>query len=177
VAGSDERCGGRDSARDSQRSKVYAAEGQVGRLFDRRVEYPTLELFGSKVVVPDDRKFGDPEAAQRYADGVLGLNWVRARWPAAARPVWVRARAGATRAHYSWTTSTIALPPHEIGGQWALRELVVLHELAHHLGDPEQAAHGPGFVATVLALVAELIGPEAEFLLRTAYLENEVAIG
>jgi putative metallohydrolase (TIGR04338 family) len=149
--------------RDSQRSRVYAAETQVARIIDARV-------------VPDDRKFGDLESVQRYVDAVLALNWVRARWPdAAERAVSVRARAGAGKAHYEHATATIALPPFQAGGGWALRELVVLHELAHHVTDESQPVHGQGFVANLLVLVSELLGPEAEFLLRTTFAENGVA--
>ena len=163
--------------RDTQRSRVYAAESQVARIIDARLDYPTIQLFGSAVVVPDDRKFGDLESVQRYVDGVLGLNWVRTRWPeSASRPVVVRARAGASRAHYERDTATIALPPFEVGGGWALRELVVLHELAHHATEAAVALHGPEFAANVLELVSELLGAEAEFLLRTTYVENGVQI-
>lgn len=161
--------------RDSQRSRVYAAENQVARIIDARLDYPTIQLFGSEVVVPDDRKFGDIESVQRYVDAVLALNWVLARWSSAG-PIAVRARRGATKAHYERATATIALPPFEIGGGWGLRELVVLHEMAHHLTGGTQPMHGPVFVANVLVLVAELIGPEAEFLLRTTYLETGVLI-
>lgn len=161
--------------RDAQRSKVYAAESQVARIIDKRLDYPTIELFGSELVVPDDRKFGDLDSVQRYVDSVLRLNWLRVRWPGASQ-VAVRARRGAAKAHYERGTATIALPPFERGGGWGLRELVVLHELAHHLTDEAAPHHGPEFVTTLLALVEELIGPEAEFLLRTTYLENGVVL-
>lgn len=163
--------------RDTQRSRVYAAEAQVARMIDARGGYPTIALFGSEVVAPDDRKFGDIDAVQRYVDSVLALNWVRARWPdSAGRPVAVRARRGSAKAHYERQTATIALPPFELGGRWGLRELVVLHELAHHFVHESASHHGPEFVGHLLLLVAELIGPEAEFLLRTTYLENGVSI-
>ena len=172
-------------SRDIRRSQVYAAEAQVARIVDSRLDYPTIQLFGSEVVVPDDRKFGDLDSVQRYVDAVLGLNWVIERWPGeAARSVSVRPRRGARRAHYEPATATIALPPFEVGGGWGLRELVVLHELAHHLAEPDppnlsdavEPAHGPEFAATMLTLVGELLGPEAEFLLRTTYLENGVRL-
>ena len=164
-------------ARDVQRSRVYEAEAQVARIIDARGDYPAIDLFGSNVIVPDDRKFGDLESAQRYVDAVLALNWVAGRWPGAAqRPVAVRARADARKAHYERATATIALPPFQRGGRWALRELVVLHELAHHVTDQSAPMHGPAFVTNLLVLVAELLGPEAEFLLRTTYLENGVTL-
>ena len=162
--------------RDGQRARVYAAEDQVARIVDARGTFPTLTLFGSEVVVPDDRKFGDLDSVQRYVDAVLALNWVRQRWPAAARPVSVRPRRGAAKVTYERTRATIAIPPFESGGRWSLRELVVLHEIAHHLTDETVASHGPQFVANLLVLVAEIIGTEAEFLLRTTLQENGVVL-
>lgn len=155
---------------DRQRGRVYEAESVMHRLIDRRTDFPVVEAYGSRVVVPDDRKFGDIDAVQRYADAVLALGWVRRAAPArAALRVRVRARAGATKAEYEVLTRTIAVPTHRIGGGWAMRELVVLHELAHHL--TRGTDHGPEFVAMLLNLVAELVGTEAEFLLRSALLD------
>jgi putative metallohydrolase (TIGR04338 family) len=120
--------------------------------------------------VPDDRKFGDIESVQRYVDAVLALDWVRRAAPErAALPVRVRARAGATKAEYEFATHTIAVPPHHVGGRWAMRELVVLHELAHHLAP--DAGHGAAFAAQLLELVDELVGVEAAFLLRSTFLD------
>jgi putative metallohydrolase (TIGR04338 family) len=155
---------------DPQRARVYEAEVVVAGLIDRRTDFPVAEAYGSRIVVPDDRKFGDIGSVQRYADAVLALDWVRRAAPeAAAVPVLVRARAGATKAVYEAHGRTIAVPTHRIGGGWAMRELVVLHELAHHLTGGED--HGPAFVAMLLELVSELIGSEAGFLLRSALLD------
>jgi putative metallohydrolase (TIGR04338 family) len=158
---------------DPQRARVYEAEGVLARMIDRRDDFPLAEAFGSRIAVPDDRKFGDIESVQRYVDAVFALRWVRAAAPgAAAVPVRVRPRAGAARAEYEFATHTIAVPPHRVGGRWAMRELVVLHELAHHLaGEPQ---HGPAFVGRFLQLVDELVGAEAGFLLRSALLEAGV---
>jgi putative metallohydrolase (TIGR04338 family) len=155
------------TVRDDQRSRVYEAEEVLARMIDRRDDFPVADAFGSRVVVPDDRKFGDVEAVQRYVDAVLALDWVRRAAPQrAALPAWVRARAGATKAEYEFATHTIAVPPHRVGGRWAMRELVILHEIAHHL--TPDAAHGAAFVAQFLQLVEELIGAEAGFLLRAS---------
>ncbi|WP_375487618.1 TIGR04338 family metallohydrolase [uncultured Jatrophihabitans sp.] len=158
---------------DPQRQRVYEAEQLLARMLDRRADYPVVEAFGSTVALPDDRKFGDVPAVQRYVDAVLALDWVRRL--GAAAPVTVRARAGATKAEYEFATATMAVPTHAVGGRWAMRELVVLHELAHHLsGSP---GHGPEFTAPFLELVTELVGPEAGFLLRSGWLAAGVAIG
>ncbi|MFG1780923.1 TIGR04338 family metallohydrolase [Rhodococcus oryzae] len=165
--------------RDSQRSRVYEAESVVRTVFDRADKGAReLELFGSTITLPVERKFASVDSVQDYADRVLALNWVRERWPGAAVPVTVRARAGAAAAHYEAGAATIAVPLHTRGTAWALRELVVLHELAHHL-EPDGAAlapHGPEFVERYLVLVDEIIGGEAAFVLRTTMLENGVRI-
>ena len=163
------------SAHDAQRALVYEAEGVLAGLIDRREEFPLAQAFGSRVAVPDDRKFGDIASVQRYVDAVLALDWVRSRWAeAAARPVRVRARRAALRAHYEVENRTIAVPTHRVGGGWAMRELVVLHELAHHLAGG--TIHGPRFVATMLALVEGLIGAEAGFLLRASLQDAGVRV-
>ncbi|MEO9140366.1 MAG: TIGR04338 family metallohydrolase [Jatrophihabitans sp.] len=153
--------------RDVQRARVYEAEGLVARMIDRRLDFPVAEAFGSRVVVPDDRKFGDIASVQRYADAVLALGWV-----GNDTPVTIRARRGSTKAEYEFESATIAVPPHDKGGRWAMRELVILHELAHHLvGKPD---HGPAYVARFLELVDGLIGAEAAFLLRASLLDSGV---
>jgi putative metallohydrolase (TIGR04338 family) len=160
---------------DRQRGRVYEAESVVHGLVDRRTQFPVVEAYGSRLVVPDDRKFGDIDSVQRYVDAVLALDWVRRLSPVrSALPVRVRARAGATKAEYEMPTNTIAVPTHRVGGRWAMRELVVLHELAHHLSGG--ADHGAEFVTVLLCLVAELVGAEAGFLLRSALLDAGASV-
>ncbi|MGY2063581.1 TIGR04338 family metallohydrolase, partial [Nocardia gipuzkoensis] len=104
-------------------------------MFDRADEagVRTVELHGSQITLPIERRFASVESVQNYADRVLALNWVRAQWDRAAAPVTVRSRAGTTAAHYESDRAVLAVPLHTRGSAWALRELVVLHELAHHL--------------------------------------------
>lgn len=164
------------AARDSQRGLVYEAELLVRNMFDR-ADGPgsrTVELFGSEVTLPVERRFASIDSVQDYVDRVLALDWVRTRWTRASVPVHIRARAGNNAAHYESDCATIAVPEYRGGTAWAFRELVVLHELAHHL-DPVQPddpgarmepAHGPEFLERYLALVSEILGPEAGFVLR-----------
>jgi putative metallohydrolase (TIGR04338 family) len=146
-------------------------------MIDRRADFPVVAAFGSRVVVPEDRKFGDLDSVQRYVDAVLALAWVRRAYPQrAALPVTVRARAGARKTEYERATTTIAVPPHRVGGRWAMRELVILHEIAHHLVTDPDAGHGPAFAATLLELVEEIVGFEAGFLLRSSFLDAGVEL-
>jgi len=127
--------GGESAARGSQRGALYAAEDQVARILDRSAEFPVVEVAGSHLTLPPERHFAELASVQRYVDQILALGWVQERWPGpASRPVLVRERRGASRAHYEPAGGVMALPLHRGGTAWALRELVVLHEIAHHLG-------------------------------------------
>jgi putative metallohydrolase (TIGR04338 family) len=163
-----------------QRAKVYDAEGLVRRMFDRADEHGmrTVELYGSQITLPIERRFASVESVQNYVDRVLALNWVRERWERATVPLSVRARAGAAAAHYEAERAVVAVPLHAGGTAWALRELVILHELAHHLEPTgrELSPHGPEFCSRYLDLVDEIIGPEAALLLRTSLLSCGVAL-
>ena len=160
------------SARDTQRSKVYAAEEFVRTLFDRAREHGnrSVDFFGASLTLPPEARFASVESVQRYIDDVLGL--VRERWPASS-PLTARPRRGVAAAHYERDEdgATIAVPDHRT--TWALRELVVLHEIAHHLcaADPP---HGPEFVATFCDLAETVMGPEVGHVLRVVYSKEGV---
>jgi putative metallohydrolase (TIGR04338 family) len=157
---------------------VYAAESLVCRVYDRATDDRTVELHGSTITLPVERRFASIESMQTYVDRVLTLRWVRAAWPRRADvPVTVRARNGQARAHYEAATATIAIPPYRHNHAWAMRELVLLHELAHHLTPQTAAPHGPEFADGYLTLVTELVGPEAGLLLRTTMHDSGVRIG
>ena len=161
--------------RDSQRAKVYAAEEFVRTLFDRAAEHgsPVVEFFGTQLTLPPEARFGSVASVQRYVDEVLALPAVRRRWPDVA-PLSVRARRAATAAHYESRdgAGVIAVPDRDTAG-WALRELVVLHEVAHHLCGA-QPPHGPEFVVTSCALAELVMGPEAGHVLRVVYAKEGV---
>ncbi len=160
--------------RDSQRSKVYAAEEFVRTLFDRTGEHGNraVEFFGTQLTLPPEGRFASAPAVRRYIEDVLALPAVRERWPAAG-PLAVRARRGIAAAHYEWSDdgATIAVP--ERHTTWALRELVVLHEIAHHLCGAEPP-HGPEFVATFCELSEAVMGPEVAHVLRVVYSKEGV---
>ncbi len=167
--------------RDSQRSKVYEAESLVRTIFDRADERDlrTVDILGSTVTLPIERKFASLDSVQRYVDAVSRLEWIRETWPQADTVVHVRERSGTGASHYERDTQTIAVPLHRRNEAWALRELVVLHELAHHYEPPdsEVPSHGGEFVDRFVRLVTEIVGHEAGFLLRATMLESGVAIG
>jgi putative metallohydrolase (TIGR04338 family) len=155
--------------RDTQRAKVYAAEEFVRTLFDRASAHGNrvVDFFGTQLTLPPEGRFGSVPAVQRYVDDVLAhLN--------VDRPLTVRARRGVTAAHYERDddgAGAIAVP--ERHTTWALRELVVLHEVAHHLCSCEPP-HGPQFVATFCELADAVMGPEVAYVLRVVYAKEGV---
>jgi putative metallohydrolase (TIGR04338 family) len=164
-----------DSPRDSQRSKVYAAEEFVRTLFDRAAEHgsPVVEFFGTQLTLPPEARFGSVASVQRYVDEVLALTAVRQHWPDVL-PLRIRTRRAATAAHYENRDGAgiIAVPDRDTA-DWALRELVVLHEVSHHLCQA-QPPHGPEFVATICRLTELVMGPELGHVLRVVYAKEGV---
>lgn len=164
------------SARDSQRALVYAAEEFVRTLFDRAAEHSSraIDFFGAQLTLPPEARFGSIESVQRYVDDVLTLPAVTTRWPR-PEPLRVRSRRAATAAHYERRdgAATIAVPDRSTA-DWAMRELVLLHEIAHHLDDSVGPAHGPGFVATFCELATLVMGPEVGHVLRVVYAKEGV---
>lgn len=157
--------------RDGQRAKVYAAEEFVRTLFDRAAEHGSgaIDFFGTALTLPPEARFASVESVRRYVDDVLAMPAVRERWPGAGS-VAVRSRRGQAAAHYE--SGTIAVPDRH--SSWALRELVVLHEIAHHLANGG-APHGREFVGAMADLAGWVMGPEVQHVLRVVYSKEGVA--
>lgn len=162
------------SVRDTQRAKVYAAEEFVRTLFDRAGEHGNrvVEFFGTQLTLPPEGRFASTVSVQRYVDDVLGMAVVGERWPGTG-PLRVRARRGATAAHYERGDDGAHIAVPEGRTTWALRELVVLHEIAHHLCRTEPP-HGPEFVATFCDLAGAVMGPEVAHVLQVVYAKEGV---
>jgi putative metallohydrolase (TIGR04338 family) len=152
---------------DTQKKQAYHAEWRLRRWLDQG---DTVSVFGSTWVPEPEVKFGDVASVQRYVDRVLA--YVPGKQP----PVTVRERRGQTKAHYERCGHVIALPPHHIGGSWALRETVVLHELAHHLSRTATEGHGPEFAREFVRLHEVLGYPIRAMLLTIALAEEGIAI-
>jgi len=162
------------SVRDTQRAKVYAAEEFVRTLFDRAAERGNrvVDFFGTQLTLPPEGRFASVQSVQRYVDDVLGMAAVRDAWPV-GESLMVRARRGVTAAHYERGDGGARIAVPQGRATWALRELVVLHEVAHHLCVAEPA-HGPEFVATFCELAGVVMGPEVAHVLRVVYAKEGV---
>ena len=149
--------------RDSERSKTYDAENEVLAIL---LGQGTVEMFGSRFAIPDERKFSDIAGVQRYVDAVMDH-------VGQPKSITVRERKGQTKAHYEPLNQVIAVP---VGTRWALREMVILHEIAHHLTPNDLPSHGREFRRNLSELAGKVLAPEAEFFLRVAFGERGLTI-
>jgi putative metallohydrolase (TIGR04338 family) len=157
---------------------VYRAEDAwAARLDAARRGAALATIGGSAVVLPAERRLGSLDAARGYCDRVLALPEVVALAGVLPEPE-LRPRRGLRSAHWE-PPGVVALPVPRHGEPWALRETVVLHELAHHVGEltGRSAGHRPPFPALVLHLVEAALGPEAALALRVHYGEHKVEVG
>ena len=155
--------------RDSQKSKVYHAENILRQIVDNSRDNPTFKIEGITLTLPPEAKFSSVEDVKRYVDKVVHLPAVAEKF--GVFPVAVRSRKGQRIAHYESFPPTVAVP--ENGTRWALREIVVLHELAHHYAG-NRAGHGPKFADTFITLLGLVMGPEMGLLSRIIYQQNDV---
>lgn len=155
------------SVPDFQREKLYRAERILRQIYDWATENENLavEVAGVSLTLPPESKFANVDDVQRYCNMVT----IMMRVP----PVTVRKRRGDRHAHYEREGAVIAVPDDLLS--WSKRELVVLHELAHHMC-PEWG-HGPAFVSAFVELLAKVMGPEAGLALRLICAENDVKEG
>lgn len=147
------------TVRDHYRQAVYQAEDQWSSILDRGGH---VDFFGSSLVAPVQMRFGTIEHVRVFVDSVCRLVDVP--------EVRVRHRRGGMRAHFEVVDGEpiIAIPTDQ---PWSMRESVVLHEIAHHVcvHTRDNTSHDGHFTGTMLMLVRERLGPEAELLLRTGY--------
>ena len=159
--------------RDSQRSRVYAAEQFLRNLFDHRDQYgPVIDFLGTAITLPPEKKFSSLQEVEHYVNTVVTLAVIRQQW-GEIKPIYVRARRGHKAAHYEIREGRAYIALNDDINGWGMRELVVLHELAHHLCGGEHG-HDEQFTHTFTQLVEIMIGPEAGYLLRILFSYEQV---
>jgi putative metallohydrolase (TIGR04338 family) len=164
--------------RDTQRARVYRAEDAwAARLDAARQGAGLATVGGSRLVLPPERRFGTLATASEHAARVLALPAVLDLFGPVPPPE-LRVRRGLRAAHWE-APGVIALPVPVHGEPWGLRETVLLHELAHHVGETtgRSVAHLAPYPAILLLLVGATLGPEAALALRVAYGEERVEVG
>lgn len=170
-------------SRDNQRGALYDAERRLRRVLDRAHEYPLAEVAGSRVVIPVERKFADLASMQAYVDLVLAQNWPQFPKLGASRVPVVAKPEHTGQDHAVYTGGQILVPLQAInpatGTRWAMREMVVLHELAHHamfVHRPGAAHHGAEFTGAFRTLVVGMMGPEAGLLFDVVFRDGGVKV-
>ena len=153
---------------------VYGAEFFLRDALDVAGEGDgTFELRGMHLTMPTEYKFGELDHIQRYVNAVIkdynlstGSNH---------KPVWVvEGRANLRKkAYYKTGQGEIVLPKRD-KGSWAWRQVVVLHEVAHHLTSGH--GHDEVFASCLAHLLEEHIGPEAGLVYRVMLDKNNIKI-
>lgn len=139
--------------------RLYEAEDSLLFMLD----HPgPVQFLGSSLTLPVERRFGDLDGVRRYLSEVRRREWGHPDVPAPK----VRLRKGHTRA--TWEAGTIALPDGTGARGWAMREVVVLHEYAHHVTwhQKQVTGHGDAFQSIYVDLIGNAVGPEAAFVLQ-----------
>ena len=149
--------------RDFQKTALYNAEWQVQAILDRQYDDQVVCIAGSTIAIPMERKFSSIETVQRYVDTLVGPDKIKVS-PTRSDSQHAFGRRG----HISFPVERSRK-----GAPWALRETVVLHEIAHAL-NPEFDRHGPSFSATLVDLVERAMGPEASFLYKIIFHQNGI---
>lgn len=132
--------------RDSQRSKVYAAEDAA---FTRNAA-PTMKSL---------------DEVEAYVKKVLGSAWFQKRYLICN--VNVEDGRGRRNAYANALTNTIKMP------KWSRSEWVILHEISH-LVSSLNPAHGWQFCENYLALVQHFLGKESADRLRREFKARRV---
>lgn len=148
---------------DEEAAAIYAAHAELRRLLAladesemRRVEW----YHDAYLTMPVELRFHDVAAVRRYVNTLVTVE----RTP----PVTVHAKWDAGSAHYWAPSQAIFLPAEDASG-WAMRQITILHEFAHHV---EWSRHGSGghgevFREILLDLVERHAGEECALVLRT----------
>lgn len=152
---------------DPDRIATYACEFTLRDM----LKVSQVHVHGVTVDIPVERNFATIENIQAYVDKVLALNWVRAAYPRATNPLKVvKKPKGANNADCGGGVMRV---PINSENRWALREIVILHEMAHHLAP---GGHAEAFRTCFAWLVSEIIAPEAGWLLRTLFWDNGLPV-
>ena len=151
----------------SETRRTYEAEFLVRDMLDTG----HADLHGRRFDFGVERRFASLENVQDYVQRVLNLNWLRAAYPAAANPLRVVRSRVINKASCG---SGILNMNNSFAGKWQMRELVLLHEIAHHLTPYE--AHTAAFRTCFAHLVEEIMSPEAALALRTGWWDLGLAV-
>ncbi len=109
-----------------------------------------FKMHGVTITVPHERKFGHIDTVRKYVEHVCTSEGFSV-------PAVVESKKLKNRAYYEPLGVRITMPNFD-KARWAWREIVVLHEIAHHM-QPFQG-HSDPFQKTFADLLGKYIGSE-----------------
>jgi putative metallohydrolase (TIGR04338 family) len=154
-----------------EKARVYKAENVIAAVLARG---GVFDFHGSTLALPPEYRFSSLEHVQMYVNRVLAFGPVIDRF-GKLLPVQVVPYRGFRHAEYR-APNQIAIPVKD--ALWAMRELVVCHEIAHHIDYHcyHTAGHGPTFRTALIDLVRMVIAPEAALLLQTEFSDSGLSL-
>jgi putative metallohydrolase (TIGR04338 family) len=165
--------------RDSQRQRLYNAQHALTTMIDltQESDNPMVSIDGVSLVLPPEAKFASLDSIQIYIKQVLAMPSVIERFGHNDPDViTVRERKGHTAAHYEgYGPHGGIIAVHTGDKNWAMREVVILHEIAHHFTRNNHPAHGPKFATALVDLLGLVMGPQAAMALRLLFVQSDVA--
>ena len=155
-------------AATKEKHLVYNTEFEIRHLLEtaEKREVWSYDFYGHKMQLPRERNFADVESIQRYVAAVCDLSQVRATFPSLRTPEVVERRGGRF-ADYVPLKNQIRIHTRERNQRWAMREVVVLHELAHACSPGD--SHGKNFRGAFVYLVGEAMGPELATIMSAMF--------
>lgn len=139
--------------------EVYRAENHIMNVLDQASKMDNWQYtaFRSTFTLPRELKFGNLQNVQDYVDNLLDKPEIILMKPDPVRVIVIESRYEGIASMYS---NKMALPD----SPDFLRQLRVLHELAHYLSG--STAHASKFREAYIRLVDHEMGPELALILR-----------
>lgn len=155
--------------RDSQRSKVYAAERKHSEWKDAVYtlggSWTTTQHFteqGERIPIPTIQE------TRAFVNKIVKSAWFKRRWPRRSLAgVYIKDGRGTRNATGS-NTGTLNFP------RWSRFPLVICHELAHVVTSSARRSHGRVYCHNYLAIVRHVMGKEASDELKRCFKEGKV---
>ena len=153
------------SSYTSDDKEFYEVEDYILQMMDNAARFgiTSREMYGSTWPIPHEVKFDTINEVQVYIDRIKISEWAKAEWPRHSKRVLVKPHLTGREdeGEYHGTAyhqdGVIYIPEHGAGHSRFMRELYVLHELAHYYSSDNH--HTDKFRATLIKLVENQIDP------------------
>lgn len=157
------------------KEKIYQVEFALRDILDVCSEGDgTYTIQGMKLTMPIEYKFGSLDTIKTYANAVVDDYNRRHGTDHGYAEVVEGSKSLHRRAYYRHGMARITIPQRD-RGSWAWRQVVILHEIAHHLAFIP--GHGVEFAEIMEDLLRECVGPEAGLVYRILLDQEGIQLG